>query len=75
MKGTIMRRVLIAVVLVVAIVAVVITVQMRAAADKVTICHHASDTMTVDITVDQDALSAHMAHGDTMGACPVSPKG
>jgi len=34
--------------------------------DKVVICHKEKDT----ITVSTDALPAHLAHGDTIGACP-----
>jgi hypothetical protein len=39
---------------------------------KVTICHHTSSTTnpTVTISVSVDALPAHQAHGDTLGACP-----
>jgi outer membrane biosynthesis protein TonB len=39
----------------------------------VTICHHAGPTKTITITVDDDAVPAHLAHGDTIGACPVTP--
>jgi quercetin dioxygenase-like cupin family protein len=33
--------------------------------DKVTICHNGNT-----ITISADALDAHLAHGDTLGACP-----
>ncbi len=37
--------------------------------NKVTICHKGRNT----ITVAEPALRAHLAHGDTMGPCEVSP--
>ena len=33
-------------------------------ADKVTICHKGKT-----IKVDESAVAAHLAHGDTLGAC------
>ncbi len=36
--------------------------------DKVTICHR-TGSGSVTITVSRSALPAHLAHGDTMGAC------
>jgi hypothetical protein len=38
----------------------------------VTICHHADDANLVSITVDDNAVQAHLQHGDTTGACPTS---
>ena len=40
-------------------------------ADKVTICHHTGSEKnpTVTITVAPDAVEAHLAHGDELGAC------
>lgn len=49
---------------------------MAAAPDpdkKVTICHKENNNGGKTITVSVNALSAHQAHGDTVGACPVSP--
>lgn len=36
----------------------------RAARDKVTLCHKGKT-----IKVDESAVAAHLAHGDSMGAC------
>ena len=40
--------------------------------EKVTICHHTHSATNpfVTITVSRNALPAHQAHGDTIGACP-----
>jgi hypothetical protein len=42
---------------------------------KVTICHHTHSQTNpfVTITVSQNALPAHLGHGDTVGACSESP--
>lgn len=37
--------------------------------EKVTICHKGR----VTIEVDKSALNTHLAHGDTLGACEVTP--
>jgi len=37
-------------------------------ADKVTICHKGHT-----ITVSRNALQAHLAHGDTIGSCEITP--
>jgi hypothetical protein len=39
---------------------------------KVTICHHTGSKKhpTETITVSENALRAHLAHGDTLGPCP-----
>ena len=41
--------------------------------DKVTICHMPDSGTPHTMTVSQNALPAHMNHGDTNGACPGSP--
>lgn len=42
---------------------------------KVTICHHTHSQTNpfVTITVSQNALPAHLGHGDTVGACSQAP--
>jgi hypothetical protein len=39
---------------------------------KITICHHTGSNKnpTVTITVSENAVPAHLAHGDTLGPCP-----
>jgi hypothetical protein len=41
-------------------------------AGPVTICHHTGSKSNPDvtITVNANALPAHLAHGDTFGPCP-----
>lgn len=50
-------------------VALAVFVEPVIAGSKKTICHK-GDT----ITIDKNALSAHLNHGDTEGACKVRPK-
>jgi hypothetical protein len=42
------------------------------AEEKVLVCHYPSgdDTKGVTIEIDADSLAGHLAHGDTLGACP-----
>jgi hypothetical protein len=39
---------------------------------KITICHHTGSKKhpTETITVSENAVPAHLAHGDTLGPCP-----
>ena len=37
---------------------------------RVTICHRTSSGRSVTITVSENAVPAHLAHGDTLGPCP-----
>jgi len=41
--------------------------------DKITICH-VTGSGSVTIKISENALRAHLAHGDTIGACHVSPR-
>jgi hypothetical protein len=43
--------------------------QDQYAPQKVTICHHAGPNKRVTITISENALPAHLAHGDTIGPC------
>lgn len=45
------------------------------AAHKVMLCHHTGSWKHPfhAITVDEHAVTAHTAHGDTLGACPSTP--
>lgn len=39
-------------------------------AEKVTLCHKAGSKNAKTIEVGADAVEEHLAHGDTLGACP-----
>jgi hypothetical protein len=39
----------------------------------VTICHKPGTPAEHTLTVDDNAVPAHLAHGDTLGPCPTSP--
>ena len=67
-----MKKILFVVVAVVAVGAVM-AVAAWAAADKVTVCHKNPKTGAETIQVTQSSVAAHLDHGDTMGACSVSP--
>ncbi len=41
-------------------------------ATDLTICHHTGGSNTNTLTVNEAAWPAHQAHGDTLGACPVT---
>lgn len=40
--------------------------------NKVLICHKEPQKQDISISIDDSALDAHLAHGDTRGACPGS---
>jgi hypothetical protein len=40
---------------------------------KLTICHKPTGQPAVTIEISESAKNSHMAHGDTLGACPASP--
>lgn len=44
---------------------------LASSAEKVVLCHDPSgpDRKTIELAADDDALSAHLDHGDTLGAC------
>lgn len=46
-----------------------------AASAKVTVCHAGAGSLgdRRSISVNQNAVSAHLAHGDTLGSCPATP--
>jgi len=47
----------------------------ESAAHKVMLCHHTGSWKHPfhAISVDEHAVTAHTAHGDTLGACPATP--
>src|SRR3954447_9500016 len=51
------------------------TTSQEPAKHKVTLCHHTGSWKHPfhAISVDEHAVTAHTAHGDTLGACPATP--
>jgi len=41
--------------------------------NTVTICHQAGTASAQTLQVSEAAVPAHLAHKDTLGACPLSP--
>jgi hypothetical protein len=68
------RKQLLMVVLAIVMVGAAISA-LFAAAQQVTLCHkpQGNETNSQTITVSSAAAQTHFAHGDTAGACPVSP--
>ena len=40
---------------------------------KLVVCHKVSDTVSQTLEIDETMRDSHLAHGDTLGACPASP--
>jgi hypothetical protein len=56
-----------------AALAAVAAVYAAAKEEKVTICHRPpGNEKALTLSVGSSAVPAHLAHNDTMGACPVS---
>lgn len=53
--------------------AVGITAMVVTRSGKVVICHKPAGEAAHTIEVSENAKDAHLAHGDTLGACPLSP--
>ena len=45
------------------------TANAEASADKVLVCHRAGPKKVIEINVDDNAVPAHLGHGDAVGAC------
>lgn len=54
-------------------VAVGVTAGIVARDNKITICHKPAGQPAQTIEISESAKDSHMAHGDTLGACPSSP--
>ena len=69
------RKQLVMIVLLIAIVGAAISALLAQGQGQVTICHRPPDNPSnaQTITVGKGAVNAHLAHGDTLGACPASP--
>ena len=61
------KRIVVTVAIVIAGLGIVGAV-LAGSGQKVTMCHKGNT-----ITVDQSAVAAHQAQGDTLGPCPTSP--
>jgi hypothetical protein len=46
------------------------TKEKKQPAEKVTLCHNAGSKKAKTVDVKADAVDEHLAHGDTLGACP-----
>jgi hypothetical protein len=40
---------------------------------KIVVCHRQAGALPQTTDVEQAARDSHLAHGDTLGACPASP--
>lgn len=54
-------------------VAVGTTAAIVARDNKITICHKPTGQPAQTIEISENAKDSHVAHGDTLGACPASP--
>lgn len=53
--------------------AIGITAMVVTKDNKITICHKPAGTAPQTIQISESAKDSHLAHGDTLGACPISP--
>lgn len=53
--------------------AVGITAMVVTKDNKIVICHKPTGAAPQTITISDSAKDSHLAHGDTLGACPASP--
>ncbi len=53
--------------------AVGVTAMVVTKDNKIVICHKPAGAVPQTITISESAKDSHLAHGDTLGACPVSP--
>ena len=69
------RKQLLMIVLAIAIVGAAISALLAQGPERVTLCHKPPDNPenAQTLIVPSTAVEAHLAHGDTLGACPVSP--
>jgi hypothetical protein len=40
---------------------------------RLVVCHRVSDTVSQTLEINETERDSHLAHGDTLGACPASP--